>query len=174
MTGTSVVNSRGMVQLQLLQKEHWPRVRAIYQEGIATGQATFLPAAPEWEEWDEGHLAHSRIVALSGGDVTGWAALSPVSRRPHYEGVAEVSVYVSEAARGKKIGSALLSELIRQSEANGIWTLQSSIFPENLASVRLHEQHGFRLMGRRERIARHNGVWRDTIIMERRSKIVGL
>lgn len=149
-------------------------MRTIYEEGIATGQATFQQTAPDWEEWDEGHLSHSRIVALLDGKVAGWAALSPVSRRPHYAGVAEVSVYVGEGSRGKGIGSALLAELIRQSEQNGIWTLQSSIFPENLASVRLHEHHGFRLMGRRERIALQHGVWRDTIIMERRSKIAGL
>lgn len=162
------------MQIEPLHKEHWPRVRTIYEEGIATGQATFLPAAPGWEEWDEGHLPHSRIVALLDDEVEGWAALSPVSKRPHYAGVAEVSVYVGEGARGKGIGKALLAELVRLSEANGIWTLQSSIFPENTASVRLHEAQGFRLMGRRERIARDKGVWRDTIIMERRSKTTGL
>jgi L-amino acid N-acyltransferase YncA len=163
-----------MLQIQPLHKEHWPRVRTIYLEGIATGQATFQTTAPEWEEWDEGHLPHSRLVALLEGEVVGWAALSPVSKRPHYAGVAEVSVYVGEGARGQKVGSALLAELVRQSEAAGIWTLQSSIFPENRASVRLHEAHGFRLMGRRERIARHYGVWRDTVILERRSKTVGV
>lgn len=163
-----------IMQIEPLHKDHWPRVRTIYEEGIATGQATFLPATPAWEEWDEGHLPHSRIVALLDGEVVGWAALSPVSKRPHYAGVAEVSVYVGEGARGKGIGRALLAELVRLSEANGIWTLQSSIFPENTASVRLHEAHGFRLMGRRERIAQDKGVWRDTIIMERRSKTVGL
>lgn len=157
-----------------LHKEHWPQVRTIYEEGIATGQATFQQTAPDWKEWDEGHLPHSRIVAMLEDNVVGWAALSPVSKRPHYAGVAEVSVYVGEEARGQKIGSALLTELIRLSEAAGIWTLQSSIFPENTASVRLHERHGFRLMGRRERIAQDKGVWRDTIIMERRSKTVGL
>lgn len=162
------------MQILPLHKEHWPRVRAIYAEGIATGQATFLSTVPDWSEWDEGHLAHSRIVAMLGGEVVGWAALSTVSRRPHYRGVAEVSVYVAEEARGKGIGKALLTELVRLSEAAGIWTLQSSIFPENTASVRLHERHGFRLMGRRERIAQDKGVWRDTIIMERRSKTVGL
>ena len=162
------------MQLEALRKEHWPRVQAIYLEGIATGQATFRTDAPEWEEWDAGHLAHSRIVALLDGEVVGWAALSPVSSRPHYRGVAEVSVYVGEGARGKGIGSALLAELVRLSEAAGIWTLQSSIFPENRASVRLHERHGFRLMGRRERIAQHGGVWRDTVILERRSKTIGV
>lgn len=163
-----------MLQIQSLQREHWYHVRSIYLEGIATDQATFQQTAPEWEEWDDGHLPHSRLVAVLEGELVGWAALSPVSRRPHYAGVAEVSVYVGEAARGKRIGSVLLAELIRSSEAAGIWTLQSSIFPENTASVRLHERHGFRLMGRRERIAQQHGVWRDTIIMERRSKTVGL
>lgn len=163
-----------MLQIQPLYKEHWSRVRTIYLEGIATGQATFQTTAPGWDQWDEGHFTHSRLVALIEGEVVGWAALSPVSSRPHYAGVAEVSVYVAHGARGKKVGSALLTELIHQSEAAGIWTLQSSIFPENVASVRLHESHGFRLMGRRERIAQQNGVWRDTIIMERRSQTVGV
>jgi phosphinothricin acetyltransferase len=162
-----------MMTILALHKDHWPRVRAIFLEGIATGQATFRTEAPGWEEWDEGHLPHSRLVALLDGEVLGWAALSPVSSRPHYRGVAEVSVYVGEGARGRGIGSVLLGELVRQSEAAGIWTLQSSIFPENEASVHLHEKHGFRLLGRRERIARHHGVWRDTVIMERRSKTVG-
>lgn len=162
-----------MVQIQLLQEDHWKRVEAIYREGINTGQATFLQTVPDWYEWDRGHLSHSRIVALVNGDVVGWAALSPVSQRPHYLGVAEVSVYVCEPMRGKKVGTVLLSALICRSEENGIWTLQSSIFPENTASVRLHEACGFRVMGRRERIAQQNGAWRDTLILERRSKIVG-
>lgn len=152
---------------------HWPRVLAIYRQGIATGQATFQTVAPGWNEWNKGHLPHSRIVAITD-EVVGWAALSPVSGKPHYRGVAEVSVYVDEGHRGRGIGSALLEELVRQSEVSGTWTLQSSIFPENTASVRLHERHGFRLMGRRERIAQLNGAWRDTVIMERRSKIVGI
>jgi L-amino acid N-acyltransferase YncA len=163
-----------MLQIQLLNREHWSRVRSIYLEGIATGQATFQQTAPEWEQWDNDHFPHSRHVAVLESEVVGWAALSLVSKRSHYAGVAEVSVYVTEEARGKKIGSTLLNELIRSSEAAGIWTLQSSIFPENIASVRLHEHHGFRVMGRRERIAQLRGVWRDTIIMERRSKTVGL
>jgi L-amino acid N-acyltransferase YncA len=163
-----------MVQIMALHKEHWPAVRAIYLEGIATGQATFQQSATGWEEWDEGHLAHSRLVALSEGRVVGWAALSLVSKKPHYKGVAEVSVYVGEGARGKGIGNTLLGELVRQSEQHNTWTLQSSIFPENVASVRLHESHGFRVMGRREHIAQLNGVWRDTVIMERRSKIIGI
>ena len=163
-----------MATIQPLHKEHWPQVKAIYQEGIATGHATFQQSAPEWEEWDFNHLEHSRIVALIENVVVGWAALTPVSKRPVYKGVAEVSVYVGETARGQKIGSQLLKELILQSEANHIWTLQSSIFPENTPSIRIHEHHGFRVMGRRERIAQLNGAWRDTILMERRSKTVGL
>ena len=162
-----------MLSFQPLLAAHWPPVRAIYLEGIATGQATFQQDAPEWGPWDQGHLPHSRIVVLKENEVAGWAALSPVSSRPVYRGVAEVSVYIGEHHRGKGLGFRLLQELVRQSEQNGIWTLQASIFPENGASVRIHEQNGFRLMGRREKIARHHGVWRDTVIMERRSKIVG-
>ncbi|MCU7548193.1 GNAT family N-acetyltransferase [Chitinophagaceae bacterium LB-8] len=162
-----------MFLFQSLHIVHWPQVRAIYLEGIATGQATFQQSAPSWEEWDRGHLPHSRIVALIDNKVAGWAALSHVSTRPVYKGVAEVSVYVAEMYRGNGLGFQLLRQLVQESEQNGIWTLQSSIFPENTASVRIHEQNGFRIMGRRERIAQMNGIWRDTIIMERRSKIVG-
>lgn len=143
-------------------------------EGIATGQATFQQEAPEWEQWDKGHLPHSRIVTTKEGAVTGWAALSPVSARPVYRGVAEVSVYIGEHHRGNGLGYQLLQELVLQSEQNGIWTLQASIFPENAASVHIHEKCGFRLMGCREKIGQQNGVWRDTVIMERRSKVVGI
>lgn len=162
-----------MFLIQPLLQKHWPQVKAIYLEGIATGEATFQTTAPSWEQWDQEHLLHSRIVAIQDGSVAGWAALSPVSSRPHYCGVAEVSVYVGEGCRGGGLGSQLLRELVRESEQNGIWTLQASIFPENGASVHIHEKCGFRLMGRRERIAQQNGVWRDTMILERRSKIVG-
>ena len=161
------------VQLAPLAAEHWPAVRLIYEEGLATGQASFETAVPDWPAWDAAHLAHSRLVALEGDAVVGWAALGPVSRRAVYAGVAEVSVYVSAAARGKGVGRALLRALVRESEAAGIWTLQASIFPENQASVRLHEACGFRLLGRRERIAQHRGIWRDTVILERRSLVVG-
>ena len=163
-----------MVVIQPLTAEHWPRVRRIYLEGIATGQATFQQDAPEWEAWDKSHLPHSRIVALKDGDVVGWAALSPVSARPVYRGVAEVSVYVGERFRGNGLGFQLLQELVLQSEQSGSWTLQASIFPENRASVRIHEKCGFRLLGRREKIGQLNGVWRDTVILECRSKTVGI
>lgn len=152
----------------------WPEVRRIYAEGIATGEATFETAAPDWEDWDAGHLPHSRLLACSGGVVTGWAALSPVSRRAVYGGVAEVSVYIGAEYRGRGIGAQLLAALIAESERNGIWTLQSSIFPENQASARLQRRFGFRVVGRRERIARRDGRWRDTLILERRSTVAGV
>ncbi len=150
----------------------WPAVRAIYLEGIATGNATFENSAPEWERWDGGHLKRCRLVARGGGDVVGWAALSPISSRAVYAGVAEVSVYVSAEARGMGIGMALLSRLIEESEAEGIWTLQAGIFPENRASVELHQKAGFRIVGTRERIGRMDGRWRDVLLMERRSAAI--
>jgi phosphinothricin acetyltransferase len=154
--------------------DDWGSVCAIYEEGIATGQATFETEVPPWEQWDAGHLPHSRLVARVGSGVVGWAALSPVSRRACYAGVAEVSVYVAAAHRGQGVGLALLRELIAAAERAGVWTLQGGTFPENTASLRLQEQCGFRVVGRRERIARRDGVWRDTIITERRSQRVGL
>ena len=166
--------SRASALVGPLLPEHWPEVRAIYEEGLAGGHATFETMSPEWPEWDAAHLRHSRLVARDGETVVGWAALSPVSPRAVYAGVAEVSVYVLGRARGRGIGRRLLEELIVASEAAGIWTLQASIFPENEASVRLHEACGFRFLGRRERIARHHGTWRDTVLYERRSRSVGL
>jgi phosphinothricin acetyltransferase len=151
----------------------WGAVRAIYREGIATGNATFETGAPEWTEWDARHLAHSRLVAREGADVVGWAALSPVSSRCVYGGVAEVSLYVAAGARGRGIGTALLEALIAASERHGIWTLQAGIFPENAASIAVHRRAGFRMVGTRERIGRLNGVWRDTVLLERRSAVVG-
>jgi phosphinothricin acetyltransferase len=157
-----------------LLTQDWELVRAIYLEGVATGQATFETEAPDWERWDDGHLPQCRIVARSGDGILGWAALSPVSKREAYAGVAEVSVYVAASARGSGVGGALMRALIESSERQGVWTLQSSIFPENHASVALHLKHGFREVGRRERIARRHGVWRDTIVLERRSRAVGV
>jgi L-amino acid N-acyltransferase YncA len=151
----------------------WEFVRAIYLEGIASGNATFETEAPDWERWDAGHLPHSRLVARDGDEILGWAALSPVSKREAYAGVGEVSVYVAEISRGRGVGGALMRSLIVASERHGVWTLQSSIFPENLASIALHINHGFREVGRRERIARRLGVWRDTVLFERRSLIAG-
>ncbi len=151
----------------------WPEVRRIYLEGVATNQATFETTVPAtWEAWVASKLAAGRLVALRGDLAVGWAALNAVSSRPAYRGVAEVSVYVAAAARGSGVGRALLHALVEASESCGVWTLQASIFPENTASVRLHEQVGFRVVGRRERIAQHHGVWRDTVLLERRSAVV--
>jgi phosphinothricin acetyltransferase len=152
---------------------HWPAVKAIYEAGLATGNASFQTSAPSWEEWDRSHLAHSRLVALDGESVAGWAALSPVSGRCVYAGVAEVSIYIAADQRGKGVGRAVLQELIRTSEANGIWTLQAGIFPENIASIRLHEGAGFRQVGIREKIGKMGDRWRDTVLLEKRSEIVG-
>ncbi len=151
-----------------MSAEHWQAVRRIYIEGIATGNATFEKSAPDWNQWDEVHLRSCRFVALSDGQVIGWAALSPVSRRRVYAGVAEVSVYVSEMARKKGVGSALLSALVKTSEQEGIWTLQAGIFPQNDASIRLHKRGGFRIVGIRERLGYMDGRWRDVVLMERR------
>ena len=150
----------------------WEQVRAIYVEGLREGNSTFETQAPSWEAWDEAHLKSPRLVMRADDKVLGWAALSPVSRRSVYSGVAELTIYVTESERGKGIGRALLEQLIEESEQAGIWTLQASIFPENVASIELHLKSGFREVGRRERIAKLNGVWRDTILFERRSKRV--
>jgi phosphinothricin acetyltransferase len=146
----------------------WPAVRAIYLEGIVTGNATFETVAPEWERWDAAHLAHCRLVAAAAQTILAFAALSPVSARQVYAGVAEVSVYVAARARGAGVGRSLLGELIQTSEAAGIWTLQAGIFPENEASLRLHQMAGFRIVGTRERIGRLAGRWRDVMLLERR------
>ena len=156
-----------------LTSEDWPAVRAIYQEGIATGAATFETVAPAWAEWDAAHLPYARLVACHENQVAGWAALSSVSRRAVYRGVAEVSVYVGNGWRGRGVGRLLLESLIGESEMNGIWTLQAGVFPENAASVRLHLACGFREVGRRERIGQLHGVWRDTVLLERRSSTIG-
>jgi L-amino acid N-acyltransferase YncA len=148
-------------------------VREIYLAGILSGDATFETAAPSWEKWNTAHLSFARLVACRGTEVTAWAALSAVSTRPAYSGVAEVSVYVASNCRGQGYGRALLTALISESEKNGIWTLQASIFPENLASISLHKAGGFREVGRRERIAKLNGVWRNTVLLERRSSLIG-
>jgi phosphinothricin acetyltransferase len=154
--------------LRDLVPRDWPDVERIYAEGIATRLATFETATPSWEEWDAGHLAAPRLVAMRGDTVAGWAALSPASRRTAYRGVAEVSVYVADSARRRGVGRALLGALLERADAAGLWTLQATIFAENLPSIRLHEEAGFRLVGRRERIAQLDGRWRDTVLCERR------
>ena len=153
----------------------WPAVQAIYEAGIATGDATFETKAPAWESWSRDHLERPRLVARSsaGARVLGWAALAPVSGRCVYGGVAEVSVYVAPEARGRAIGRALLAALVRESEAAGLWTLQAGIFPENLASLALHRALGFRDVGTREKLGKMNGRWRDVLLLERRSAQVG-
>ena len=151
----------------------WDAVRAIYAEGIATGHATFETEPPAWERWNAKHLPTGRLVALGDDRVLGWAALSPVSDRCVYAGVAEVSVYVAEPARGLGIGRALLDALVTASEAAGIWTLQAGIFPENAASLAIHSTCGFRVVGVRQRLGQHQGRWRDALLLERRSTVVG-
>jgi len=158
------------VIIDQMKASDWEQVRVIYLEGIRSGHATFETDAPSWEKWDEGHLPFARLVMRDGETILGWAALSLVSKRHVYRGVAEVTVYVSENARGQGIGRALLEALIDESGKNGIWTLQASIFPENTASIQLHLRCGFREVGRRERIAMLNNVWRDTLLFERRSQ----
>jgi phosphinothricin acetyltransferase len=157
-----------------MQPKDWEAVRAIYLEGIATGNSTFEQSAPDWQTWDQGHLPSCRLVARAGNEVLGWTALSPVSRRQVYAGVAEFSIYVTESARGRGIGAALLKALIDVSEREGIWTLQSGIFPENTASLELCRRFGFRIVGTRERIGCMAGRWRDVVLLERRSEIAGV
>lgn len=152
----------------------WSSVRAIYLEGIATRNATFETVAPAWEKWDRDRLPCCRLVARDETGVLGWAALSPVSTRPVYAGVAEASIYVAARARGRGIGAVLLQAVITASEQAGIWTLQAGIFPENAASLRMCQRAGFRVVGTRERIGCMDGRWRDTVLMERRSAVAGV
>jgi len=162
------------ITIHPLQAADWTAVAQIYADGIATGEATFETEVPGWEMWDASRLPHSRFVARSeAGEVVGWAALSAVSSRCVYAGVAEVSVYVAPAAWGQGIGRQLLQNLIDSAEAAGIWTLQAGIFPENVASVTLHEKLGFRVVGRREKLGQQYGRWRDVLFLERRSQTVG-
>ena len=157
-------------EIRPMTASDWDEVRGVYLEGIETGNATFETTAPEWERWDTGHRADCRLVACDGARVIGFAALSPVSARKVYSGVAEVSVYVAASARGMGVGSALMHELVKASEEAGVWTLQAGIFPENRTSLALHRRFGFRVVGTRERIAQHHGRWRDVVLMERRSR----
>ena len=157
-----------------MQQVHWEKVKIIYESGIATGIATFETTAPSWEKWNNGHLAFARLVAIKNNELVGWAALSQVSNRCVYDGVAEVSVYVGNNHKGRGIGKLLLQNLITESESNGIWTLQAGIFTDNIASVKLHEKVGFRVIGYKERIGKLKNNWKDNYILERRSKIVGI
>jgi len=162
------------MKLDNMSPEDWPAVRSIYYEGILGGNSTFEEDVPPWEDWDAAHLKTCRLVSRSeDGAVLGWAALRPVSLRACYRGVAEVSVYVSNKAQGQGIGRALLREMIRVSEENSIWTLQGSVFPENHVSLKMCDVCGFRQVGRRKHIAKMDGLWRDTILVERRSTRVG-
>jgi phosphinothricin acetyltransferase len=163
------------MKIARLEAIHYEAVKEIYELGIATGNATFQTEAPSWEEWDKAHLSHCRLVALNDdGRVMGWVALTPVSGRCVYAGVAEVSVYIHPRHQKKGVGRKLMEELIRQSEENNLWTLQAGIFPENTTSLKLHEKLGFRKIGYREKIGKMKNVWRDTIQLERRSKKVGV
>ena len=160
--------------IEPLRPEDWSAVRAIYLEGIATGNATFETAAPGWTEWDAKHRPDCRLVARLDDKVIGWTALSSVSSRCVYSGVAEESIYIASTAQGKGIGKALLGAVIAESEKAGIWTIQTGIFPENTVSLALHKACGFREVGYREKIGQMNGLWRDVVFLERRSAIVGM
>jgi phosphinothricin acetyltransferase len=159
----------GKTSIHEIRPEDWSEVCAIYEQGIATGDATFETAVPSWESWDAAHLPTCRLVARRDGAIAGWAALTPFSKRPVYRGVAEASVYVAASERGSGVGSALMQELIERSEAEGIWTLLAKIFPENTTSLGVVAKFGFRTVGKLEKIGKSNGVWRDVILLERRS-----
>ncbi len=156
-----------------MTREDWDAVRGILQEGIATGHASFNTEVPDWDAWNRSHLEPCRLVARVDGEIAGWAALSPVSSRCVHSGVAEVSVYVGSRFRGRRVGKALMAELVDASEREGIWTLQGGAFPENAASIALQKAFGFREIGRQERLGKLNGIWRDVVLMERRSSVVG-
>ncbi|MEC5425476.1 N-acetyltransferase family protein [Virgibacillus sp. C22-A2] len=162
------------IVIDSMREVDWPEVRDIYLEGIAAGNATFATEAPDWHEWNEKYITVCRIVAREEGKVIGWAALIPTSSKAAYSGVAELSIYLSAGSIGKGIGTRLLKALINNSEANGFWTLQSGVFPENTASIKLHKKEGFCEVGVRKRIGKLNGRWRDVVMLERRSEIVGI
>ena len=165
--------TRLALEIRDLRPTDWPEVAGIYAEGIATGNATFETEVPSWEAWDAAHLPEHRLVAGRDGRLAGWIALAPVSSRCCYAGVAEVSAYVGEEARGEGVGKALLARLVESSERAGIWTLETGVFPENEASLALLKRFGFRVVGVRERIGEMHGVWRDVVFLERRSEVVG-
>ncbi|MBO0342387.1 GNAT family N-acetyltransferase [Flagellimonas profundi] len=157
-----------------MKTSDWEEVSRIYLEGIATGFATFETQSPTYEHWDNAHSRKCRLIAETDGEIMGWAALSPVSSRCVYGGVGEVSIYISDKSRGKGVGKLLMQHLIDESERAGFWTLQSGIFPENTASIKLHEKMGFRYIGKRERVGKIHGVWKDNLLFEKRSCNVGV
>lgn len=159
--------------IRQMTSEDSARILEIYQMGIETRNATFETQVPSRTEWDSRHLSHSRFVYMENETILGWVVLSPVSSRSAYRGVAEVSIYIDTAAQGKGIGSELMKKAINSSEEHGIWTLFSSVFPENTATLRLHDKFNFRVIGKREKIAQLDGKWRDTILLERRSSVTG-
>ena len=161
------------VAIRSMTKNDWIQVAEIYRQGIETGNATFESQIPSWDKWDLAHVRSCRVVATIDNIVVGWAALIPVSARKVYAGVGEVSIYISNKYKGLKIGTKLLDRLIEESEKEGFWTLQAGIFPENAASIKLHQNHGFRIIGYREKIGQMKGIWRDTVLLERRSKKIG-
>jgi L-amino acid N-acyltransferase YncA len=162
------------MNIEPLSEQHWSEVKAIYLSGVATGNANFSFAEPEWSGWDKTHVKDCRLVATENNQVLGWVALTAIHDQCVFAGVAEVSIYIAEHARGKGIGKRLLEAIINQSEQNNFWTLEARIFPENLASIKIHEENGFRIIGGRERIGKLNGVWRGTLLLERRSLKVGI
>jgi len=162
------------LSVQPMRANDWEQVSQIYAEGIATGFATFEKSIPSYESWNAAHMQSCRIVAVENDSILGWAALSPVSSRCVYGGVAEVSVYVGGDSRGKGVGKLLMENLIKESEAEGIWTIQSGIFPENEGSIELHKKVGFRYIGKRERVGKLDDVWKDNLLFERRSKVIGV
>lgn len=162
------------IVIEAMENDAWPEVARIYAAGIATKNATFETQVPDWDSWNNAHRQDGRLVAKIGHNVVGWAALSNVSTRCVYAGVAEVSIYIDAAYRGQGIGDQLMTALIAESESNGIWTLQAGIFPENRASIKLHHKHGFRTIGQKERIGKMDNQWRDVALLERRSQVVGM
>jgi phosphinothricin acetyltransferase len=161
------------VIIETMKDESWEAVKRIYNSGIATKNATFQTEAPEWNAWDQSHRKDCRLLARIDNQIAGWAALSNVSNRCVYAGVAEVSIYIDPAFRGMGVGDQLMTQLIKESEQNGLWTLQAGIFPENKASIALHLKNGFRILGIREKIGKMDNIWRDTVMLERRSKVTG-
>jgi L-amino acid N-acyltransferase YncA len=160
--------------IERMTAESWSDVARIYESGIATKNATFQTSVPDWDTWDRDHRKDCRIIAKIKARVVGWAAISDISDRPVYSGVAEISIYVDLHFRGKGVGDSLMDATIKESELNGIWTLQAGIFPENVASLKLHQKYGFRTVGVRERLGRMDDRWRDVLLLERRSKTVGI